>query len=292
MRTAASLRCVAFGAALSLTHVAVAAPGDASTPTAPAAPPPAAPAPAATPAPSSQPSPAATPAPSPATTPAAAPVPAAAAPTAPPSEVAPGPVTATPPAGDTGASAVNPPPPERETPSSLELGLSIGPTVLYGEAANPEYNPSLTRFGVYGSFSIGYRSSYFIDPFIEVGYGSLATGEVTLPSNPAWGAGGTLEQHLGAWTISPGITADIWRFRPKFGMGIGIVVQSYRFGGQEHSSTQPPLLAQLGLGFVAYDSERFRLDIEGRTLIMNGAEVHFTTLDVVLRADAIYFGGK
>jgi hypothetical protein len=185
---------------------------------------------------------------------------------------------------------VNTPPPEQEVPSSLELSLSLGPTVTFGEAANPEYNPALTRVGLYGSFGIAYRSSYFIDPFIEVGYGTLATGEVTLPDGP-WGKGGNLEQHLGVWTISPGITADIWRFRPRFGMGIGIIQQSYRFGGQEHSSTQPPLLAQLGLGFVAYDSPRLRLDIEGRTVIMNGAEVTFSTLDLIMRVDAIYFGG-
>jgi hypothetical protein len=270
--------------AASLAHVAVAAPADPppSTPSAATA----GPAGATTPAPTAAPAPAAVPAPTPATSPDAAPVPAAAAPTAPPSGIAPAATT-----GDNGATTVNTPPPEKEVPSSLELSLSIGPTVMYGEAANPEYDPSVSRFGVFGSFGIGYRSSYFIDPFIELGYGSLATGEVVLPNGP-WGAGGTLKQQLSVVTLSPGITADIWRFRPKIGLGISFVTESYSFGGQEHSSTQPPLLAQLGLGFVAVDVPRFRLDIEARTVIMQGADVHFTTIDIVLRADAIYFGGS
>ena len=239
----------------------------------------------------SAPEPAAVPPPAPATSPAATPVPAAAAPTAPPSEIAPAPAASAPAATTNDKherflELVAP-----ETPSSLELSLSIGPTVTFGEAANPEYNPSLTRVGLYGAFGVAYRSSYFIDPFVEVGIGTLASGEVTLPDG-AWGKGGTLEQHLGVWTISPGITADLWRFRPRFGMGIGFIQQSYRFNGQEHSSSQPPLLAQLGLGFVAYDSDRLRLDIEARTVIMNGAEVTFSTLDLILRVDAVYFGGK
>jgi len=268
-------------ASASLTRLAVAAPAD---------PPPAA-ATAPTPPPAAAPEPAAVPPPAPATSPAATPVPAAAAPTAPPSAIAPAPAASAATATTDSGATVNPPPPEREMPSSLELSLSLGPTVTFGEAANPEYNPSLTRVGLYGTFGVAYRSSYFIDPFIEVGIGSLASGEVTLPDG-VWGKGGTLEQHLGVWTISPGITADIWRFRPRFGMGIGFIQQSYRFNGQEHSSTQPPLLAQLGLGFVAYDSDRLRLDIEGRTVIMNGAEVTFTTLDLIMRVDAVYFGAR
>jgi len=275
----------ALAASASLARLAGAAPADAppATPsTATAEPAGATPAPP----PDAAPAPAAVPTPSPATSPAATPVPAAAAPNAPPSAVSPAPAT-----GDRGAATTSAPPPEKEVPSSLELSLSIGPTVMYGEAANPEYDPSVSRFGIFGSFGVGYRSSYFVDPFIEIGYGSLATGEVVLPNGP-WGAGGTLKQQLSVVTISPGITADIWRFRPKFGMGLSFVTESYAFGGQEHSSTQPPLLAQLGLGFVAVDVPRFRLDVEARTVIMQGADVHFTTIDVVLRADAIYFGGS
>jgi len=284
MKHVTRLPLAAFGIASSLAHLALAAPADS---------PGAAPATAPAGAPAQASSPAAVPAPSPPTSPAATPTPAAAAPTAPPSEIAPAPATSAPPTTDTGAAPpASAAPLEKAKPSSLELSLSFGPSVLWGEAANPEFDPSVTRFGAYGAFGIGYRSSYFIDPFLEVGYGSLATGEVTLPNDPAWGTGGTLEQHLGVWTISPGLTAELWRFRPRFGMGLAVVVQGYHFGGEDHSSTQLPLLAQFGLGFVAYDSPRVRLDIEARQVVIGGADVHFTTIDVLLRADAIYFGGQ
>jgi len=277
-------------AGASLTRLAASAPADAQPATPAAAPTPTAP----TPAPSAAPEPAAVPPPAPATSPAATPVPAAAAPTAPPSKVAPAPA----PAGSAATTAADSDDGplrkwflEDKTPSSLELSLLLGPSVTYGEAANPEFNPSLTRVGLFGAFAIAYRSSYFLDPFIEVGYGTLATGHVTLPDGE-WGKGGTLDQHLGAWTISPGVSTDIWRFRPRFGMGIGLIEQSYRFQGQQHSSSQPPLLAQFGLGFLAYDSQRLRLDVEARTYVMAGASVTFTTLDLNMRVDSIYFGGK
>jgi hypothetical protein len=271
---------------------AVAAPADPppATPPAAKATPSAAPAVAPAPAPAASESPAAAPAPTPATSTAAAPTPASAT-AASPSAIAPAPSGgAATTLGDSGSTTANTPPPKREAPSSLEVALSIGPTVTLGEAANPEYTPSVSRFGAFGDFAIGYRSSYFIDPFVSLGYGTLASGEVHLP-NGVWGAGGTLEQHLSVVTLSPGLTADIWRIRPRFGIGLAFVTESYKFAGQTHSSTQTPLLAELGLGFVAYDSPRFRLDVEARAVVIQGADVRFGTLDVVLRADAVYFGG-
>jgi hypothetical protein len=279
-----------------LTRLAAAAPDDAPPP----APAPAAPAPAVapnTPAPAAAPS-AATP---PAATPPAAAAPAsstAAAPVAPaPANPAASgsatlvPVAAAPPAADqSGEIAAGTDAPAEKDRSSLEIALAFGPTVVGGEAANPEFNPSLTRVGAFGELAIAYRSSYFVDPFFAVGYATLAHGESQLP-NGEWGTGGTLKQSLGAWTISPGLTADIWRFRPRFAIGLAIVKQGYSFGGEEHTASQTPLVTQLGLGFVAHDGPRFRLDIEARAVLISGAEVNFGTLDLILRGDAIYFGG-
>jgi hypothetical protein len=172
--------------------------------------------------------------------------------------------------------------------SSLELSGTFGPTYVFGEAANPEYVQSFSQTGAYGEFGVSYRSSYFVDPFISVGYGTLASGQSRLPAGP-WGAGGGISQHLGAWVISPGITSDIWRFRPRFGLGLAIIVQSFEFNGDENSSTQTPLVAQLGLGFNMWDDDRFRLDLESRAIIASGADVTFVTFDVVLRGDLFYF---
>jgi len=172
--------------------------------------------------------------------------------------------------------------------SSLELSAAFGPTVVGGEAANPEYLQSFRRTGVYGEFAVGYRSSYFVDPFLSVGYATLASGQSRIPDGP-YGSGGTVGQHLGAWVISPGITSDIWRFRPRFALGLAIIQQSFEFQGETHSSSQMPLVTQLGLGFNAYDDDRVRLDLEIRGVLAGGADVRFATFDAVLRGDLLYF---
>ncbi len=172
--------------------------------------------------------------------------------------------------------------------SSLELSGTFGPTYLFGEAANPEFVQSVHQSGAYGELAFAYRSSYFVDPFLSVGYGTLASGVSHLPDG-LWGAGGTMEQHLGAWVISPGITSDIWRFRPRFGLGVAVIVQSFSFNGEENSSTQTPLVAQLGLGFNMFDDERFRFDLESRAIVASGADITFVTFDAVLRGDLFYF---
>lgn len=184
------------------------------------------------------------------------------------------------------------PPLERaRTRSSFEVSGALGPSIVFGEPANPEYTQSFSRLGVFGEVGIAYRSSYFVDPFLSVGYATLATGESSLPSGP-WGQGGTLGQHLGAWVISPGITSDIWRFRPRIGLGLAVIVQSFEFAGSKNSSTQLPLVTQFGLGFNALDYDRLRLDFEARVVLATGADVTFTTLDAVLRGDLFYFGSS
>ena len=144
------------------------------------------------------------------------------------------------------------------------------------------------RVGFYGEIGLAYRSPYFLDPFLFVGHGTLASGESVLPAGP-WGDGGTVEQSLGAWVISPGVTSDLWRFRPRLGIGLAVVQQSFSFLGEESSSSQLPIVTVLGLGFNALDDGRFRLDVEARGVFASGADVTFMTLDAVLRGDWIRF---
>jgi len=195
-----------------------------------------------------------------------------------------------------GAEMAEPPAPEpplqrARVASSFEVSGTLGPSIVFGEPANPEYTQSFSRVGVFGELGIAYRSSYFVDPFLSVGYATLASGESILPPGP-WGQGGMLEQHLGAWVISPGITTDIWRFRPRLGLGLAVIAQSFEFAGSQSSSTQLPIVTQLGLGFNALDLDRLRLDLEARVVLATGADVTFTTFGAVLRGDLFYFGSS
>jgi hypothetical protein len=168
----------------------------------------------------------------------------------------------------------------------------VAPTVVEGEPANPQLTNSFRRVGIYGEAGVAYRSKYFLDPFISVGYGSLASGKTELP-DAAYGGefhpGGTLHQHLGEWVISPGVTTDIWRFRLRFGIGIAIVKQSNRYQGDNHTATQMPLAWQAGLAFNVYKIPRFRLDADARFVQANGADVTFWALGITARGDLITY---
>jgi hypothetical protein len=176
--------------------------------------------------------------------------------------------------------------------SSLEMSGMLGPSVVFGDVANPAYpTSSFRRGGVFGEVGLAYRSRYFLAPFVSVGYATLASAKTQVPSGP-WGAGGTLDQHLGMWVLAPGVTVDLWRFRLRYALGVAGVVQSFGSHGENHSSTQLVLAHQVGLGFNVLDSGRFRLDTEMRLVRAGGADVTFLTLGIVARGDLVRFGGR
>jgi hypothetical protein len=174
-------------------------------------------------------------------------------------------------------------------PASLELFGSLAPTIAHGEPANPGLTNSFRRVGVYAEAGVAYRSKYFLDPFISAGYATLASGDTTLPDDPDYGPGGTLHQHLGVWLLSPGVTSDIWRFRLRVGIGLAIVKQSFRFHGENSTSTQLPFAFEAGLAYNFYQLPRFRLDAEARFVQAKGADVSFWTLGLTGRGDLITF---
>jgi len=173
-------------------------------------------------------------------------------------------------------------------PPSLELFGAIAPTVAHGEPANPQLTNSFRRVGVYGEAGVAYRSKYFLDPFVSLGYATLASGDTTLPDTK-YGTGGTLHQHLGTWLISPGVTTDLWRFRLRFGIGLAVIKQSFRFHGEDNTATQLPLMWQAGVGFNFYKIPRFRLDAEARFVEAKGADVSFWMLGITGRGDVATF---
>jgi hypothetical protein len=198
--------------------------------------------------------------------------------------------TAQPPqANDQPAGVASPPPDAKETPSSLEVFVTVGPSVTTGEPANASSTTSFRRVGVYGELGVAYRSSYFLDPFLSVGYGTLASADTALPDG-VYGTGGTLHQHLGVWLIAPGITSDLWRFRLRLGIGVAILTQGYSFRGDSNTATQKAFAFQAGLGFNVLDAPRFRLDADVKFAQAKGADLAFWVFGVTARADLI--GGR
>ncbi|HEY0468355.1 MAG TPA: hypothetical protein VGC79_29360 [Polyangiaceae bacterium] len=215
--------------------------------------------------------------------------PAAPAETPPPpaAPVEPTPAPAPAPAAEAAVAPAAPPAPAPEPPS-LELFGTLALSVTQGEPANPGLTNSFRRVGAYGEGGVAYRSKYFLDPFASVGYATLASGDTTLPAGE-YGPGGTLHQHLGMWMLSPGVSSDIWRFRLRFGIGLGIVKESNRFQGENNTATQLAMAWQAGLGFNCYSAPRFRLDADARFIQAKGADVTFWALGVTARGDLVTF---
>jgi len=176
-------------------------------------------------------------------------------------------------------------------PPSLEVTAYVSPSLTFGEPAYPERTSSFSRVGYFGELGFAYRSSYFVDPFFTVAYASLASGDTSVPPGPN-GAGGVLEQRLSTVIVAPGITADIWRIRLRYGLGLAFVTQDFKYNGVENSSTQTPLAHQFGIGMNLLDVERFRLDAEVRAIGIPGADIAFMTLGIVARGDLLVFGPR
>jgi hypothetical protein len=157
-----------------------------------------------------------------------------------------------------------------------------------GEPAAPDATDSFRRVGIYAELGVAFRSRYFLDPFLSVGYGTLAAGDTEL-TDGAWGEGGTLSQRLDAWLLSPGVGAELLRLRLQVGLGLAIVVQRYGFRGDHTVTTQPSIAAQAGLGFNLYESRSFRLDVSSKLVHAAGAEVSFGVLGVTARGDFVTF---
>jgi hypothetical protein len=175
--------------------------------------------------------------------------------------------------------------------SALELSAFAGPSVVFGELANPAYSPSVERIGALLAGAVTYRSRYFLAPVLELGYAWLAWGSTELPDGP-WGEGGTVEQRLATWIISPGVSAELWRVRARLGLGLGVVTQSDTFRGQTSSTRQWPLTSQLVIAFKALDVSAVRLDVEGRAVVAGGADVSFIGVGLSARLDALELGAE
>jgi hypothetical protein len=173
--------------------------------------------------------------------------------------------------------------------SSLEGFAFVAMSITQGEPANAYATTNFRRVGVYGEFGAAYRSHYFIDPFLSVGYASLASGDTKLAAGE-WGAGGTLHQSLDTWLISPGITSDIWRFRLRLGIGVALIRQRDTFQSDKNTGKQTATAGQLGLGFNCYKTDRFRLDIDARYVKAAGADVSFGLFGITARGDLLTFG--
>jgi hypothetical protein len=173
-----------------------------------------------------------------------------------------------------------------EQVQALEIEATLSPSVLFADAANPSYQRSYSNWGVAATGSFTYRARYFLSPSIEVGYARLARGDSALPDGP-WGSGGTMEQQLSCWTISPGVHFPFWRFRLLAGIGLAIAEQENEFLGETNSVSQIGIYNRLGLSFDAVKTDRVRLAGVVQYGSSSGLKLSFLTFGVSFRGDIV-----
>ena len=139
------------------------------------------------------------------------------------------------------------------------------------------------------ALGVHYRTRYFLAPFVEAGYYSLAASDrvVDLGSGPA-----LVLNSSWAFGFMGGAALDVWRVRLRAGLGAyDLFVRTVTTGASAARST----VSELDFGYVASASvyplvrDRFRVGVEARVGLVVEAQVGFLAVGVTLGGDAIPF---
>jgi hypothetical protein len=131
-----------------------------------------------------------------------------------------------------------------------------------------------------------YRSRYFLAPFAEVGYFSLAASDrvVDVGSGPV-----SVLNRSWAFGFAGGVALDVWRLRFRAGLGFyDLVVRTVTPGARS-------TVSELDFGYLAGVTvyplvrDRFRVGVEARAGFIVEAETGFLSLGATLGGDAITF---
>lgn len=139
------------------------------------------------------------------------------------------------------------------------------------------------------TLGVHYRTRYFLAPFLEGAYYSLAASDRVLDL----GAGPVLVLNR-SWACGfvGGVALDVWRVRLRAGLGAyDLFVRTVTTGASAARST----VSELDFGYLAGASvypivrDRFRLGIEARVGLIVEAQVGFVAAGLTLGGDAISF---
>jgi hypothetical protein len=136
------------------------------------------------------------------------------------------------------------------------------------------------------AMSAQYRSRYFLAPFLDVGYYSLAASDRVVDLG-----GGATHVVNGSWAFgfSGGAALDIWRVRLRAGLG------AYDLVVRTVTPAARSTVSELDFGYVASATAyplvrgRVRIGIEARVGLIVEAQTGFISLGATLGGDAISF---
>lgn len=173
-------------------------------------------------------------------------------------------------------------PPKR----AFELSSLLGVSFVTGAPLANAFSDR--RAGLAGSLSLRYRNPYFLAPLVNVGYALLSSGAARIPRGEP-GGGQVIEDHLGAWHVALGVSADVLRLR------LGLAAAGYVFGlrssvGGDTSRTDALVFGPMAFAsLTAVRAPRFHLGVDLAAHIAPAAGVNYITLGLSLHGDIAKF---
>ena len=171
-------------------------------------------------------------------------------------------------------------------PAKRALELDVFGGLLKRNGLSVSDDRSTRNGGAALAFAAHYRSGYFLAPFLEAAYYSLAASDRVLDL----GSGPTLVLNRSwAFGFTGGVALDVWRVRLRAGLGAyDLFVRTVTPGARS-------TVSELDFGYLAGASvyplvrDRWRVGIEARVGLVVEAQIGFLSLGATLGGDAISF---
>jgi hypothetical protein len=173
---------------------------------------------------------------------------------------------------------------ELARPRTIEGALCGG----WGHTTQGASGASKERSNDNGGFALGGRlsfgSSYFVRPFVEVGWTPLtASKEVTRINGPPE----RIDSALSIWSFTAGPSVDVWRLRA----GAGLSILRAQVTSTMSDVTITP--SEYGIGYAfylsgfVYQRPRFRTGLDVRFITSSELGIAHVLFGVLLAGDAL-----
>ncbi len=175
---------------------------------------------------------------------------------------------------------------ETEKPYAIELDLFAGYNRLYLPRPSRRGEVSKRDGGVAIGIGAVFRSRYFLSPFFDVHYHSLLRSTDQVDLGPALGGQTLANNSLSTLDAVAGAALDLWRIRVRGGVALAFVLVRSTLNGDTLHSTERDMGYFFGVGGYLWQSKRFKVGVEARTMLILNANIGFVSLGATVAGDA------
>jgi hypothetical protein len=147
------------------------------------------------------------------------------------------------------------------------------------------------------ALGVHYRSGYFLAPFVEAAYYSLAASDRIADLGSGDGGPTLVLNRSWAFGFMGGVALDLWRVRLRAGLGAyDLFVRTVTSGTTSSAAAAArSTVSELDFGYLAGATmyplvrERFRVGIEARVGLVVEGQIGFIALGATMGGDAFTF---